>query len=646
MKRIYFVLILLLLGIVSCEKEKYAPGDIDIEFQFDTLPVDLNLAETPYITCVINSETPLEKVSMYIVSSNDERQYKEDISSFFNPTSCSIFERPVYQDNMIGFKVVAYDKGGGTVSKTMKMDIVSAVTAPKVSFGQEKLSFSEGDPIPDFTFSVKADADIDNVKVDLIESGSVLELVMPIDVFDNPHEFNFDSRDYVLAEYSLNKIPSSIRVTASDKYGKVTMSLLYIDYKALPYPTVKVDELAPVDEFSGCEVKGVAESETGIASVKWYSVGENAEMKIAEVEASGETVFPFSCEVSGDYIRDYITAIKTVVRDRRDKETVIETPLTVNPKLYPVAADDDLLAILKQQASDDSFRSIKLSLAADGVYSLGSSSYKISKTLIIEGEDGGDMPQIVTNSSYSFITDGAVVDSVVFRKVRFTSDKAGGFMNNTGGCTIKRIVFDGCTFDGLFSQVLYRAAGGNNIGEISVNDCQIWWNNTSGAYAFFHFTQNSDRISSVSLTNSTIAGVFYLLYCNITNSMFDARVEHCTFVNQKGSSSGYHVSFSNSSLTGKVVFKDNLYGGTNNITGAYRMLRANKLTSDCSGNWCTPSWKTFTDDSTNGSINFVKILPENEDNDDIFEDAASGNYTLKTGTSVYTNKIGDPRWIK
>ena len=76
------------------------------------------------------------------------------------------------------------------------------------------------------------------------------------------------------------------------------------------------------------------------------------------------------------------------------------------------------------------------------------------------------------------------------------------------------------------------------------------------------------------------------------------------------------------------------------------MLRANKMTTVCENNWCTPDWKTFTDDSTNGAFNFLSILPASEDNAGIFEDLANFDLRIKAGTSVRTNAVGDPRWLK
>ena len=64
---------------VTCSKDKFTAGAIDMQFQFESLDIDLNVADNPYVLCVINSETDLASVTMYIVREDGrEEQYKVD----------------------------------------------------------------------------------------------------------------------------------------------------------------------------------------------------------------------------------------------------------------------------------------------------------------------------------------------------------------------------------------------------------------------------------------------------------------------------------------------------------------------------------------------------------------------------------------
>ncbi|MBQ7610392.1 MAG: DUF5123 domain-containing protein, partial [Bacteroidales bacterium] len=428
--------------------------------------------------------------------------------------------------------------------------------------------------------------------------------------------------------------------------GKKSFSVLKINYKALPAPELSVNPVAAVDEFSSCSVSGNAKSETGITEVSVYTVGEKYECLVGSQEFAAMENCDFSFTVDGNELRDYVTAIKVVAQDARNKTTEQMVPVEIRPKLWKVGAGEDLLSVIKTQEADSKFRNIKLELAAGAEYNLGSSSYTLTKTLIMAGADG-EAPTVRSAASYTFLTSEAVIDSVRFQNLHFTSTKSGaGVFNNSGGCSIGGIAVRECTFDGSYSTSFLRTAGNCTIGEIRIEDCIFRWANTNGNYAFFHTTQASDKVAQLTLSGCTMESIFYLWYCNIGSSTVEANVSHNTFVNQKGSTNGYFISFGQGSLKGSLLLRENLFGGSNNVKGGYRMLRANAVSATTEDNWCTASWKTFTDDGTNGSINFLSILPATEDNNDIFTDLPAFDLTLRYGTSVREKGIGDPRWLK
>lgn len=634
-------------GVLSCKEEAPAPGRIEMEFQFDALDIDLNISDNPYIICVINSEQELSSVSMFIVRKDGtEEAYKNPVTDFYKPTMCTIHERPIYDDKMAAFKVVAEDKGGAVMSKSVTLSINPLVTAPVLSFSAESLKFAEGDPIPAFSFTVEAHSPLVRIVVELVESGTLTELVTPFEIFSEPMSFFFNSSEYALADYDLNKIPSAIRVTATDSYGKKGISVLPIDYKALPSPELTVENLADVNEFSACTVSGTATSETGITEISAYAVGTEYECLVGTktYDAAGNCYFSIS--IDGNEIRDYVTGIKVVAKDARNKTATSTVSLKVTPKLWELNPSDNLLEVISNQQDNPKFRTIKLGLPSDAVYDLGSNSYTITKNLVLVGT-GGTPATVKSSASYTFLTSGTVVDSVSFANIRFTSSKSGaGMFNNSGGCNIGSISARNCVFEGTYSGAYIRLGGGCVVGSITIDNCIVKWANTGGSFSFFHMTQSSDKVARLKLTNSTLSGVYYLWYCNIGSNTIEAEISNNTFVNQKGSANGYFVSFTQSTHKGSLFMKKNLFGGSNNIKGGYRMLRANAISYVTEDNWCTKSWKTFSDDSTNGSVNFLTILPDTEDNNDIFTDLASFDLTLKAGTSVRTAGIGDPRWLK
>lgn len=225
MRRFTIYILAILVAFTSCTKDEYAPGNIDIEFQFESLPVDLNVVDNPFITCIVRSETGLDKVQMLIEMKDGKLvPYKTEINEFFNPRHCSIHERPVYTDDMAAFVVRATDLGGAVKEGRMAFEIKSKVNAPVITLNTEGVAFAEGEPIPQFSFSVSSDADLESVAIELIQSATSSELVAPVVDFTDARNFEFDSSTYELNPYDINRIPQFIRVVAVDTYGKTSIS--------------------------------------------------------------------------------------------------------------------------------------------------------------------------------------------------------------------------------------------------------------------------------------------------------------------------------------------------------------------------------------------------------------------------------------
>lgn len=647
------LLTILLAGFAGgCEKSP-EPGIIDIRFQFDHYAIDLNVADNPYITCVINSEQELSRVSMYILYQDGTQEpYKESQTGFFNPRLCSLYERPVYTEEMSGFRVEAEDRGGAIVSKEVTFTVTPAIGAPEIRLEQESLHFAEGDPVPPFSFEVTAQTALRSIGIELIESGDAVPFLdpNPYDGFTAETSYRFQSEDFTFVDYDLTKIPSALRITVTDSYGKTAISILPIDYKALPAPTLAVDPLPAVDEYAACTITGSVASDTGVNRITCYAIGENYEHEIGSQEFEAAMQASFRIEIDGDEMRDYVTAIRVEARDAREKVTAEEIPVTVNPRYTEVAAGTDLKALLAAQQADDKYRSIKLRIAS-GTYEMGAEAVTINKRLLLTGADeGSGMPELVFSGSNTFFTDNARISEIVFQNIHFRSTSTGShFMTNNANtsCTIDRIAWQGCHLEG-FVNTLYRTqSGGTQIESVEIDDCILEWANTGNAYSLLHFSQSGDRIGQVKITNSTFSGIYYLHYNNLSNTTLEFEISNCTFVNTRSKSGGYFVSFQNGSLKGTVKLHNLLFGGSNNVTGGYRMLRANTgMTPDLENNYCTPDWKTFSDDSTNGSVNFLTTLDASESNDALFRDVENLDLTITPGTTVYEKGVGDPRWIK
>lgn len=652
MKKIFAILsIAAALALSACNpEEQYASGTTGIEFLFDEIDVDLNISDNPYITCVINSTAGLKKVQMFLnYEDGSSVQYKDDITGFFNPEIVSLYERPVYSGDMTGLTVKATDLGGKVVEKTVTFNVKPVVLAPEVKFSSESISFSEGDPISEFGFTVASMAPLSKVCVELIAGGEVSPLLEDITDFSDPLYLEFSSMNYPVGDYDLGKIPGSIRVTAVDTYGKVSMSALPINYHSLPYPEVSVDALPTTEEFSPLTVSGSASSESRIVEVRCYAVGDKYEHLAAAQAVAEKESTDFSLSVPAEEIQEYVTGIKVVAKDYRGKETSKTVNLTVLPGFWQLKSSDNLLGFLAEKAEDPRFRSLKIALPAGATFDLGTSSVTLKKGLHLKGPDSGELPTVTTTAAEPIKTDVLTADYVRFENIHFKSIKSSnaGLVNNAGGCSIGEVSFKGCLFDGTYGNYLIRAGGNCKVGELKVDDCVFRWNNSNSSYSLLHITNNSDRVAAITLRNSTVEGVFYLIYNNQSNTECAVSIESCTFVNSKASSNSYLISIGQSSQKGSFSMKKCLFGGTCNLTGTSRCIVTKSLVSETSDNFCTKTWMSFRLDSgTANAYMPATVLPDSEDNAQIFTDLGNFDLTLRKGTSVYNAGIGDPRWIK
>ena len=217
--------------------------------------------------------------------------------------------------------------------------------------------------------------------------------------------------------------------------------------------------------------------------------------------------------------------------------------------------------------------------------------------------------------------------------------------NKSAVASIGELSVTGCVLEG-YTNAFYRTGAAMQIDRLVMENDKFLWANTGSGYSFLHFTQTAASLSEALIRNCTFVGVLYLHYNNTSNATTRFEVSNCTFANTKASNNAYFIAYAQSSTKGTVKLTKNLFGGSNNLKGNCRMLRANNVTKDLSDNYCTKSWKTFVDDSTNNSMNFCTILPDTEDNAQIFKDFVNNDFTLLQGTTVYTYGIGDTRWIK
>ena len=168
--------------------------------------------------------------------------------------------------------------------------------------------------------------------------------------------------------------------------------------------------------------------------------------------------------------------------------------------------------------------------------------------------------------------------------------------------------------------------------------------NAGAAVALIHAPNAGCNVwNNVSVTNSTFFsrdvtyGLFGQLAETAVPGIGKIEVTNCTFYKYGNNSKQFSLGdFSNVANPFSISVTNCLFG---EITNG-KVFLPGSSNVETNSNYCTNSYAN----AANAGIPLVLI--EMTD-DDLFEDTANGNFTIKDVTSVpYTQGIGDPRWIK
>ncbi|MGY5354596.1 DUF5123 domain-containing protein [Wenyingzhuangia sp. IMCC45467] len=346
-------------------------------------------------------------------------------------------------------------------------------------------------------------------------------------------------------------------------------------------------------------------------------------------------------------IQDYQVTVTPA--DWSDESFNPQAPIDIPDGYRYVAPSENIQEVYNAMVADATVSEIKLFLKANETYQLG--RINITKPLDVKGQVTANGRAILTMGRISRIEGD--IDFINFENLTFEITDAYAYdFDLSVPFHVNQIKYKDCTMNNL-SRALWRNDRNESlqlVDNFSIDDC-VFMNFADGDrnYAFINIADNN-TISNISITNSTFEilktgfhGPIIGRLQNHAGADISINVQNCTF-SLLGDPAINPFDFSTENINSlNLNFENNLFTGVSNNQGVW-------LTVDDT----TAGTQTITNNYRAGDFIMSNwgVDPSQEpiassNRADLFEDDTTGNLIIKDKSSaVYTNTIGDPRWIE
>lgn len=306
---------------------------------------------------------------------------------------------------------------------------------------------------------------------------------------------------------------------------------------------------------------------------------------------------------------------------------------------------DDVFNALKADASVDE---IKLYLKAGETYTFGSKTLNDCPKAIYVVAQKPKTGQAKATVNFSSISMSGDLSAIRFENINMKpGDRVFNLKNQV--FHVGEIAFVNCAFEDYSGTMWYQVASGDHkqVVDNVLFDGTCFTNLVLGKSALFGLSNKVIApVYNWTFRNSTFhVKTFGKPLVNNTNKIdqtLTVNIENCTFVDMAGSSTSWFEF--NGSKTDKFYFtaKNNVVSGKGGGSPiAFNLTMTD--TQTLSDNYFTKGYtvKSWGVDEGKEPTELTETM------DELFENATSGNLTIKSKSSVvYTKGIGDSRWRK
>jgi hypothetical protein len=266
-----------------------------------------------------------------------------------------------------------------------------------------------------------------------------------------------------------------------------------------------------------------------------------------------------------------------------------------------------------------------------------------------------------TGSADHFIVDGVNIKEIITESTPFSASSY--FFNMSApavSATINEFIIKNSDIDLPRSLIMLSGSNDNTVVISSILIDNVTHTSSgphasSGGHAFIQCqTANYDVWKDITISNSTfynvpkMRGLFQRVGAGAFASSPKINIENCTFYyystvaasTPEGGSAFFIAEMQNAvnpdiTVT-NCLFANQLYGMVRMPTSGGNLTQSdNYYLNDCVG------------EKTGSGAGSLTPTPVDLSSSDVFTDPVNGDYTIKDKTSaIYTNSVGDPRWIK
>lgn len=324
-------------------------------------------------------------------------------------------------------------------------------------------------------------------------------------------------------------------------------------------------------------------------------------------------------------------------------------PVEVPDGYRYVSPADNINDVFNELKADESVSEIKLYLKAGATYSFDKSTLADCPkgfSLLGQKKSNGSVPTVSFTDPISM---KGTMDEIRFENLNIDG-KDRFFKLKNQEFHVGEIAFVNCWFNNFSGTMWYQETNAANqqvVENLTFQDCRFI-NLQLGKSALFGLSNKQIApIYNWTFKNSTfhVTAMGKPLVNNLTKIDKDIvfTVENCTFINNAGGSQSWFDLKASSASSETISVKNCLFSGSDAGTAtAFNATTATSMTA--AANYYT---KGFAVSAWGLDMAAEQPVETAESMGEMFNDAASGDLTIKATTSVvYTGKIGDNYWIK